>query len=311
MSGGFGRRARLGVMVLLWSLLALGCATPPMMHSSGIEIFTDQGAPLNAAQALVMLRNADHVLLGEVHDNPVHHRERAALVKALADSRPTVVFEQFARSADAALAAPVDGDLQAWLDRAGFDSQGWAWPLHRPVIEAALAAKLRLRGGNLERDEVSQIARQGAGAAPADLLARLAQPLPTAAVQALDEGLLDGHCGQLPAAALPGMRAAQSARDAAMADALLRAAADGAMPTVLIAGNGHVRRDHGVPLWLARAKPAAKVVSVGFLEIDADGRPPSVAERVLYDLVWITPRQARPDPCAGFTLPPKTAPATP
>ena len=261
-------------------------------------------------QALALMRQADHVMLGEVHDNPVHHLERAKLITALADRRPTVVFEQFARSADAALAVPVAGDLQAWVDRAGFDRKGWAWPLHRPLIEAALVADLRLHGGNLERDEVRQIARQGASAAPADLASRLAAPLPASATAALDNGLIEGHCGQLPASAVPRMRDAQAARDAAMADALLRALADGASSTVLIAGNGHVRRDHGVPLWLLRQQPAARVVSVGFLEVGADGQPPPAAERAVYDMVWITPRQGRPDPCAGFLLPPTALPAT-
>ena len=257
------------------------------------------------------MRRADLMLLGEVHDNPMHHTERAELLKALADRRPTVVFEQFPRTADAALATPVAGDFDAWLDRTGFDRKGWAWPLHRPLIDAALAAGLPLRGGNLARDEARQIARQGAGAAPPDLAAALAQPLSAASAAVLDRALVDGHCGQLPAAAVPRMRDAQAARDAAMADALLRAMADGAASAVLVAGNGHVRRDHGVPLWLARRAPQVKVLSVGFLERGADGSPPPAAERSAYDIVWLTARQPRADPCAGFTLPPRSAPAAP
>ncbi len=294
---------------LIGALAAGGCAALSSTQPS-IDMLAGDGAPLAREQALAMLRQANHVLLGEVHDNPLHHRERAALLTALADRRPTVVFEQFARTSDAALATPVGSDLEAWLDRAGFDRKGWAWPLHRPLIDAALTAGLRLRGGNLGRDAVRQIARQGAAAAPADLAAALGQPLPPTAAEVLDRGLLDGHCGQLPATAVPRMRDAQAARDAAMADAMLRAIADGANSTVLIAGNGHVRRDHGVPLWLARREPAAKVVSVGFLERGADGSPPHAAERAVYDIVWLTARQSRPDPCAGFSLTPK-APATP
>jgi uncharacterized iron-regulated protein len=300
-----------GWWLVLVALMAGGCTAPrPSPSEPAFSISTGGGAPLSRAQALALLRQADHVLLGEVHDHPAHHIERAALLTALADRRPTVVFEQFARTSDATLAAPVGGDLDAWLDRAGFDRKGWAWPLHRPLIEAALAAGLPMRGGNLARDEVRQIARQGAAAAPADLATALAQPLPPGAARALDRALIDGHCGQLPATALPRMRDAQAARDAAMADALLRAVAGGATSAVLIAGNGHVRRDHGVPLWLARRQPAAKVVSVGFLERGADGSAPSVAERGVYDIVWLTPRQPRPDPCAGFSFTPR-APATP
>ncbi len=293
------------------SLLAGGCARAPASSAANIDISTGLGAPRSPAQAISAMRLADHVLLGEVHDNPLHHRERALLIKALADRRPTLVFEQFPRSANDALATPVAGDLEGWIGRAGFDRRGWGWPLHRPLIEAALAAQLRLRGGNLARDEARNIARLGAGAAPTDLASRLAQPLPASAAETLDRGLVDGHCGQLPAAALPRMREAQAARDLAMADALLRAAADGASPTVLIAGNGHVRRDHGVGLWIARQQPAATVLSVGFLEVGPDGVAPSAAERAAYDLVWVTPRQPRPDPCAGFSLDPRPASPAP
>jgi uncharacterized iron-regulated protein len=309
-------RARLsflvpGLLLALSLALVVGCTALPAGQDAAVRIVTSQGVPLDTPQALEALRRADHVLLGEIHDNALHHRERAALLKALADLRPTVVFEQFPRSADPALATPVGADLEAWVARAGFDLRGWAWPLHRPVIEAALGAGLRLRGGNLERDEARQIARQGAAAGPPDLQPAIAQLLPTAAAQALDQGLIDGHCGQLPAAALPRMRAAQVARDVAMADALIRAAASSSGRTVLIAGNGHVRRDHGVPLWLARRLSAAKVVSVGFLEAGAGGALPPLAELGLYDIVWVTPRQTRPDPCAGFTLAPKSPTATP
>ncbi len=298
--------------VVLGAFLVSGCSTPRSLPPEGeFNITTGDGAPLSRMQALATLREANHVLLGEVHDNPLHHRERAALLAALAERRPTVVFEQFSRTSDTALEAPVGSDFEAWLDRAGFDRKGWAWPLHRPLIDAALAARLPIRGGNLSRDEVRQVARQGAAAAPADLASALAEPLPTAAAAVLDQALLDGHCGQLPAAAVPRMRDAQAARDAAMADALLRAISDGAASTVLIAGNGHVRRDHGVPLWLARRQPAAKVISVGFLERDADGRLPPGAERAIYDIVWLSARQPRPDPCAGFSFPSKAPPASP
>ena len=305
-------RGSCGLPLTITVLLA-GCTWPPTVLNpvAAIEIRTAVGNITTREQALAALRQADVLLLGEVHDNPLHHRERADLLTALADRRPTVVFEQFPRSADEALAAPVGGEPEVWLDRAGFDRKGWAWPLHRPLIDATLAAGLRLRGGNLGRDEARQIARQGASAAPADLREALAQPLPPAAVTVLDRALLDGHCGQLPAAAVPRMREAQTARDAAMADALLRALADGATSAVLIAGNGHVRRDHGVPLWLARRAPAVKLLSVGFLEREADGSPPPVAERGVYDFVWLTARQLRPDPCAGFSLSPRSAPTPP
>jgi uncharacterized iron-regulated protein len=98
------------------------------------------------------------------------------------------------------------------------------------------------------------------------------------------------------------MTIAQRARDATMAEVLLGAGDDGA---VLISGNGHVRRDLAVPLYLSAAGDKASCV-VGILEVDAETEDPrayvrSAASRgPRYDFAWFTPRVDRPDPCAAF-----------
>jgi hypothetical protein len=101
-----------------------------------------------------------------------------------------------------------------------------------------------------------------------------------------------GHCHALPADLWPRMARAQFARDAVMAQALGAHAAHGA---VLLAGNGHARRDLGVPRWLAL--DPRRVLAVGFLE-DEDSAPPSA-----FDAVVRSARAARADPCAGLVRP--------
>lgn len=264
------------------------------------------------------LRQADIVLLGERHDNPAHHRLRGQWLYSLRGSSAVVVAEHLTlgRQVDAAAAAQ---DLLPALQAAGFDARGWAWPLHRPLFEplfspvlaAGLTPKLPpslpLWGGNLPREAARDIARRGEAAWDEHLGPTLAQrlrdaPLPPPAQAALDQALIDGHCGQLPAARVPAMRAAQRARDAAMAQALLQAHAAGARPVVLVAGNGHVRRDHGVPQLLAAWAPGLTVVSV---VLDEQGAGPEVlAAAGPADVRWTTPGvPSRNDPCAGMTLP--------
>ena len=64
---------------------------------------------------------------------------------------------------------------------------------------------------------------------------------------------------------------------------------------MLIAGNGHVRRDVAVPLYLrAAGVPAADVISIGYLEVGS-GQPEGV-----YDEVVRTPAAQREDPCASL-----------
>jgi uncharacterized iron-regulated protein len=115
---------------------------------------------------------------------------------------------------------------------------------------------------------------------------------PAADWQAAQEReIADGHCGALPARLLPAMASAQFARDAVMAQVLAR---DGDKGVVLIAGNGHVRHDLGVPRWLSPPL-AARAFSVGYLEEGQDVDVPGQ-----FDAVVVTPAAAREDPCEGL-----------
>ena len=155
-------------------------------------------------------------------------------------------------------------------------------------------------GSQLNRDRLRPVLQGGPAAAPPPLGDMMMQvPLSEAGAQALEQTLAEGHCGELPPEMVPMMRIAQEARDAAMTEALFRAA-QGGRPAWLIAGNGHVGRDYGVPRFLAELAPAKQVVVVGFLEREPDGALPSEAERKVYDVVWVTERAEREDPCAAM-----------
>jgi uncharacterized iron-regulated protein len=65
---------------------------------------------------------------------------------------------------------------------------------------------------------------------------------------------------------------------------------------VLIAGNGHVRKDRGVPWYLARLRPGARSVSIGLLEVTDDMLEPAKSP-LPYDYVWFTPRVDDSEPC--------------
>lgn len=257
------------------------------------------GNPVPTATLLQRIGNADYVLLGEIHDNAIQHRLRGELITAFAGKHPAVVFEQFAAS-DSAIPRPAPGaPIEGWLDQHGFDRKAWAWPLHQPVVEAAITSARSMWGSNVTREELRAVVRGGEAAAPAPLQPILASaPLDSAGKASIDQELVEGHCGKLPVAMIPGMRAAQTVRDAAMTRAMLLAAPGG--PVWLIAGNGHVRRDQGVPRLLTRAAPGKKTLVVGLVEREADGSAPSAESRRPYDLVLITPRAEREDPCAGL-----------
>jgi uncharacterized iron-regulated protein len=124
-------------------------------------------------------------------------------------------------------------------------------------------------------------------------------------MRALLEELKLSHCGMLPESALAPMAEAQRFRDAHIADALLKALGEGAKG-VLLAGNGHVRKDRGVPWYLSARAPGSRVATVMLVEVAADNedaasyvpRDPSGAPAV--DYIVFTPRAERGDPCAAM-----------
>jgi uncharacterized iron-regulated protein len=244
-------------------------------------------------------------LLGEVHDNAAPQRHRLEVLRraVAAGWRPAIAMEQLdrERQADVERARRErPGDAQHVIDLAApaRGAGGWNWEHYRPFVDLALRQDLPLIAANLSNADTAKIARGGYAAvfAPAEIAALgLDRPV-DAAWQAAQEREIDaGHCGVLPKEVWPRMARSQFARDAVMAGAL-RGHGRG---VVLLAGNGHVRKDVGVPRWLA-IEPG-RVLAVGYLEASGDAAALPASDA--FDAVVTTPPAERGDPCAAFTAP--------
>ncbi len=238
------------------------------------------------------MRSRPIVLLGEVHDNADQHALRAQALRGLlgSGSRPALLMEQFDRERqadiDKAMARPgatADDVIQA----AGAQGSGWAWPLYRPFIALALEYRLPLVAANVSRADARRVSQEGLAATGFDAT------VPAGIASYLANTILASHCGMLNEAQARRMATAQVARDQFMARLLSEHSARGA---VLLAGNGHVRNDVGVPTWLPPTV-RQRSVGIGLLENGDAG-----AEA--YDHVITTAAPAaRPDPCEGMRRP--------
>ncbi|WP_308506802.1 ChaN family lipoprotein [Pseudoduganella ginsengisoli] len=237
--------------------------------------------------------NPQVLLLGEVHDNADGHKLRYEQLRQRVDAgwRPAIAMEQFDRENQALLNKAQKDCRDAQCVILVMQSPRWDWAQYKPIIDLALRYQLPLVAANLSRADASKVVRDGvASSFDADTVAayKLKDALPADIVQGQRKEIVSGHCGMLPDEMVPGMVHAQIARDIWMAK-LLRAQQP--RDVVLIAGNGHVRKDVGVPRWLAAVEPKLTVRSIGYVE--------QAPERGEYDShVKIAVKQ-RGDACAG------------
>ncbi len=245
-------------------------------------------ATVNQELLIAELMNADYILLGELHDNPHHHEARGRLIVAIASKKYTAVVEYLPTGP----AVRLTGSTLQSLEQAGFSPKAWPWKLYQPLFEAIRVSGFPLYGSNLDRS-ISKTIFSG-GPIPAAMESDYQKSaLAKDAKRSLENDLIDGHCGKLPAQYLEPMFRVQRLTDISMAQVMMRHS-----PAILFAGNGHVRNDYGVPQVLRSLDPSKKRVSVGFVEEDLRN-PKALAELAkLYDYVWTTPSIERADPCA-------------
>ena len=158
------------------------------------------------------------------------------------------------------------------------------------VITLAMKYELPLLAANLSRADAGKVIQDGLSSVlDATLISRygLDKPLPDAVMAPQMDEVRTGHCGMLPEDMLEPMARAQVARDVVMAETLRPFASRG---VVLIAGNGHVRRDIAVPYWLRMQ--GLKSWSVGFVE--QAGTPGEFDRERRIDAI------EHPDPCVGL-----------
>ncbi|MGD9919266.1 MAG: ChaN family lipoprotein [Paenirhodobacter sp.] len=255
------------------------------------------GAEISAADLTARL-TADPpaiAVLGEVHDNPIHHENQAAAVAALKPR--ALVFEMLEPGQAARITPGLIADPAKLAEVLGWEASGWPdFAMYAPIFAAAPEA--RYYGAALPRAEVRRAFKEPLAQVFGPEAARygLDQPYPGPLEKQLEAETQADHCGALPEDILPGMVAAQRLRDGAFARTTLQALAETGGPVALITGSGHARADRAVPALIRQADPGVKLLALGQLEAPAEGDQP-------FDLWIVTPAAEREDPCLAFRKP--------
>ena len=273
-------------MVKQLKVLTAGFASALLMTGMSVAMANTTAAANN---------NAPLWMMGEVHDNAQGHFYRLKDLEAKLGGqwRPALLMEQFNVEQQPALTKAWQNceSSQCVIDTAG-GIKGWNWGMYKPLIDLALKYELPLVAANLSGQQVKDVMKSGFSAvfdAQTIKAYKLDQPLPQPWLDNQRKMLAQGHCNALPADAIDPMVRAQAARDVMFAKLMGQYAFGGA---VLIAGNGHVRRDLGVYQWLP-ADLASRVKIAGYVE-------PAGADTLIYDIMRVVNEHKRADPCAQF-----------
>ena len=272
---------------IAFALFAL-CTCNNLFASTIIDLERQQ--TITQDQLISVLRKADFILLGELHDNPYHHQIRGQIIKQISNKKYSIVVEYLLADQK----VKFSGSTLQSLEEFGYSPKAWPWKIYQPLFEDIRASGLTIYGSNLERN-ISKALFTGGALPPNMQDAYDKSSLDTSAKRQLDQDLIDGHCGKLPAHYLEPMFKVQRLTDISMAQVMIAH-----QPAILLAGNGHIRRDYGVPQVLTSLTPSRSKISVGFVEEEKRDAKTLTDLHQQYDFIWITPSIKREDPCANL-----------
>ncbi|QIM65938.1 iron-regulated lipoprotein [Mannheimia granulomatis] len=241
-----------------FTFFILGCSssykplTPKEADSIGqiIDLKTNQLMSVN--DLLSRLSTQDYILIGEEHDNQLHHQIELYLFNQLTqktrvhllalemlnvEQQPFINDIQFNRRFSLS-----DSEL-----RKAIRWKSWDWAMYRDLIVESLQSKSHLIATNLTDREVEILLQ---GALP------LSGTFSTSNEVKQKIAQLVSSISHHSPSSIENMVAVQQFRDRRMAEQLIKNAL---FTSILIAGNHHVNKEFGVPLHIAEYDKTKKV----------------------------------------------------
>ena len=257
-----------------------GCVNrpvPPILQPAGGTIAS---ATATAARVDALLP-ADALLIGEQHDAAEHQQIGQQVVAHLAGRGllAALAIEMADAGVSTAKLKPTSTEQQV-QDALRWNDKGWPWAAYSLAVMTAVRAGVPVLGANLPTAQM----RSSMGDAKLDT------QLPGPALKAQQQLIRIGHCNLLPESQITPMTRIQIAKDRAMAKTIEDVALPGKV-VVLLAGNGHVNRQLGVPQHL----PATLHIKAVHLRAGN-----ATDDDSAFDSTWATPPLAEKDYCAGL-----------
>jgi len=310
------RMFRVAIIALLASsamMLILSCAsssptTPKLIlweHPLVGKIWdVHQKKFIDQVALVTQVVDSEYLLLGERHDNLVHHQHQAEMIRQMAKAqrKASVAFEMIDNYQGARIARHEVKSVDQLISILNLSKTGWKYEQrYKDLFTEVMAAGFRIDSANLNRKRLMHTVMSGEENLPAIYKDMLEQtPLTSEQMAILQEEINQSHCNMLDENTARKMTLGQRVRDIIMAQSLLNS---NEPSKVLIAGTGHVLNDRAVPMYLrknlAQQAKSPKILTIGFTEVDADVVNVGAyakrwsSESLPFDIVWFTPQVKR------------------
>ena len=260
--------------------LLAGCISRPESPILEPAVGTVVAATATAARVDALLPTGA-LLIGEQHDAAEHHQIEQQVVAHLAGRGllAALALEMVDAGQSTAKLKPSATEQQT-RNALKWNDKGWPWAAYGPAVMTAVRAGIPVLGANLPAAQM----KDSMGDAKLDV------QLPGPALKAQQQLIRIGHCNLLPESQITPMTRIQVAKDMAMAQTIEEVALPGKV-VVLLAGNGHVNRQLGVPQHLPATLHAKAINLRAGTATDNDGA---------FDSTWPTPALPEKDYCAGL-----------
>ncbi len=269
------------LFLLLPAVLAIlaalpGCAAHGPLSNAAEpgDLMLPNGSAVADAALTRRAMAEDYILVGEVHDNPLHHQVQARLIRALAPMRPAVGLEMVAVDKKTVLERFGKGEISidALSEALGWEANwGYDFALYRPIFAALAEEKIPVRGLNVPREVLEALREKGTeGLSPA---ARAALPDPVifpaqarreelAKIFKMHEAMRRKPEPGNPRPTVERFILVQSIWDTGMAEQAVRLRREHGRPVIVLAGDGHVRGGTGIAERIVQLDPGARILLI-------------------------------------------------
>lgn len=254
------------------------------------------------------IRQSEFILLGETHDNPLHHEYQSWVINELyqSGSSALVAFEMINNAQGEVIKDKQYAATSDLIEDLNQVKTTWKYERrYKPVFDAILQSGFQIFPANLDRATIMGIAREGVEKIPPHLKLYLDKNILTEEQKnALQNEIKMSHCGMENPHMTKAMMLTQQVKDAEMANSLIRDTR--VDKRILVAGSGHVRNDRGVPMYIRGEHGDSAIAVIAWVEVARElTEVNQYAERwggstMPFDYVWFTARTDRPDPCKSF-----------